>query len=273
MSRTFRLHLEELADRVVLSVVHAEYLCNSAVIESVPNTSVTHADTSGTYAAEIGTYAVANQYISNDEYTSEYNDEGELYELWFNFRNDTINSGSVTVIGDYRDAGLDLVLIEESFSGSRSSLTGTRVGGEHNEETFEQTSQTLESWSGAVSLYRDSIPVDAADGVETTFSLTRMMDVAEGFFMGQLVLLQLPTSPIPGPRGTPQNLYNQIIMRIGEKAQANVVQIELQKMVMADIALNNKASGSFILDQGGYVIVANMGFRKQLDNEKSGSRA
>ncbi len=220
-------------------------------------------------AVETGTYAVANGYLSNDEYSSGYDGKGQPYQLWFNFRKDTSGSGSITATRDYHDAGLGLALVEESFSNVGTLQTRTRAWGTRSGEAFDQTSQTPETWGGSVTVPGDPVPVDIADGMETTFPLMRMAGFADTFFTGQLVLMQvpLPTSPIPRPRGGPQNVYNQIIMRIGEKAKGKVVKMELQKEVMADIATNNKASGSFTLDQGGYVIVANMGYSKQLDKE------
>lgn len=84
------------------------------------------------HAVETGSYSVGNSYMVNDEHSSGYDDDGEPFDLVFNFHRDATGSGSLTHSHEYHDGGSGLALTGESFAGSGSDQIDSRVWGSRN---------------------------------------------------------------------------------------------------------------------------------------------
>jgi hypothetical protein len=207
------------------------------------------------HAVETGSYDVANSYTSTGEESFGYDDDGEPFDLVFNFHRDGTGSGSLTQVHDYHDSGLGLALSGESFSGSGSNLINSHIWGSRNGVPFDETSTTPGSWGSSFSLPGGGPAVVAPpDGAVGAFPLVGMTTPNMVFFTSDWPQ-NLPTTPVRGKPGQIQDWYNRKVMEIGEAAKKKVTNLDVKQAVLWEI--NNtpfgiwpRASGTFTYDEG-----------------------
>lgn len=172
------------------------------------------------HAVETAAYSAANSYVVDGDEESGYGGNGAPFDRVYNYSGTTTGSGSVTNTHDYHDTGSGLALSWASFVGSGSSQMDWHSWGTLDGQAFDDTSSTPESWSSSVSAPGDPTPVNIADGADEAFPVQGMETPNQVFFTAaQLPVPQpIPLSVVPGPAGTAQSVYNNLVVKYGGRA-------------------------------------------------------
>ncbi len=192
------------------------------------------------YAVEVGTFAAANAYTVNNEFSSGIDSDGQAYSLNFNFSRSTNGSGSITNTHDYHDGSAGMELTGGSIGISGGSTVNSRSWGTRNGQAFDDPSLTIETVSNSTTYPASGGVVRIADGLEDAFPFRGMINPGNVF---------IQTWVLKGPQG----VYDKFVGQIGKKAEPKAG-IMIMKLSL-QLELDSQANGGPPLATGTYNVV------------------
>jgi hypothetical protein len=121
------------------------------------------------HSVDAASYAVNDLYTTLGEHSEGYDEDGEPFDLVFNYQSSSQGSGNDTETHDYHDSGAGLVSLGDTLTGSTTSLTTNTSWGTLNGVVFSGTTVVPASRSVSVSRAGQPEVLSIADGVVDSF--------------------------------------------------------------------------------------------------------
>ncbi len=191
------------------------------------------------HAVDVGTFAVANVYTVNNDFSTGVDEDGEAYSLNFNYSSYTNGGGTITNTHDYHDSGAGLELTGSSIGMTGASTVGSRSWGTRNGQSFDDPNLSVESVNRTTTFAGSAGVLRVADGLENAYPFRGMINPGN-------VFIQTPLLP-PIPNGLlgkgPQFWYNQKVQAIGAAGEKKVGNLDVKQGVLW--AINDTPNGIF----------------------------
>ncbi len=201
------------------------------------------------------TFAVANGYQVLDSETSGTDVDGYPVEQLFNMSQTTNGAGTATLEHHLHDAGPGLEITYSSYTSDGSVTGSTHSWGTQNGVGFDESSVSIDPLSRS---FVDPTSTGVLSEVSAVAGLVpfRGLHVPHQLFYTQTPTTPAPLpriSPIPGPIGAPQDIYNRMVLRVGRQALEAAARLFLLneiRTVMGDP--NNLVNGLWQRGSGTY---------------------
>jgi hypothetical protein len=204
------------------------------------------------FVSEEATFNAESGYEVTDDHSSGTTEEGEPYDLTFNYYGGYTGGGIVEMEREYHEDGAGVTLTGSTYTYDMGGDAVTETSGTRNGAPFATTDSRVESDSGSFSLPGSTTPISPAE-------LGNAYPFAD--FDGSLFLVQWvpPTTPptipgVPHPGGglrpgatLLQGYYNNRIQKIGEDAKLKLGKMFGQVYVMQEVRVLQKMNGTFMV--------------------------
>ncbi len=201
-------------------------------------------------AVQTAGFAVGDVYTATGSHTTGTTDEGEPYDLEFNFTRSTGGGGTYVTTYDYHDAGSGVELVNATYTSSAATTATATSWGTRNGVAFTDTSVTPDTTSGSFSIPGTPGSVTQPDGLVGAIPFRGFTVPHQQFYVQQPMPTPLPTAPVRGRPGLIQDWYNRKVQEIGGAAERLVTNSVVLREVLWEInnTLNGqvpRASGTF----------------------------
>ena len=177
------------------------------------------------YSADFHVDQVASDSAHNiltveGDHTVGTTDEGEPYDLTFNYRSDQTTNATYTISFDYHDSNDRSSVLSSAYSFQEGSLTNVRHWGTRNGTGFDESTTNVESGNNSFTITGDNVPINSSLLPEA-YPFT---NGGQGQFLASYGTLIAPLPPLPPDIWYVQNvpnpvfIYNAKIKAIGNKA-------------------------------------------------------
>jgi hypothetical protein len=188
-----------------------------------------------------------------DDYSTGLDEDGQPFQMTSNYTSDRTTGGTYTNDFDYHDGNDGPRLLNSTYSSEEDSTTDFHLLGVRNGTAFDDTNSQYESGGPSFGISGDNFPLDSPDLYQaypyTTPDSSRFLIPYGG-----------PDRPPPadsigllqgGIGRLPQNYYNHRIQQIGEDAKKKVANQSAQRLVMQEVNMTLRLTGSFTIDTPG----------------------
>lgn len=182
------------------------------------------------HAVEVSTFAAADVYTINNDFSTGVDDDGQAYSLNFNYNITTNGNGTITDTHDYHDSGAGLELTGGSIAMMGDTTVASRAWGTRNGQSFDNPSLNIETVNKSTTYPASPGAVGIADGLENAFPFRGMVNPGTVFIQSTGVQV---ANGVLG-RG-PQAWYNYYMGQAGKNAETKAGIFVLKADIMWEL--------------------------------------
>ncbi len=182
--------------------------------------------------------------VSGDESTGE-DEDGEPYDLVFNYSSDQTTNGVFSTAFEYHDGDDGIHLVNSHYSYTLGSTTDDHLWGAVNGVGFNESSTSTDGGSASFSIPGDNVPITDPAGLRDAYPFVQQDS--------SVFLVNFGDEPPPSPGvellkaavgHAPQEWYNHKIKEIGENAKKKVGRLIGNDWVLIEMGLIEQNGGT-----------------------------